>query len=103
MDSWLSKDEVSLDNNHSHFLIVDDGSNKEERNDVKSREKSEGFRGKLEKYLMTKTMKNTDVDKDILDVDYVPTVLLVMEGNFDTNFFYKKPVYKKLGLESPKS
>ena len=45
--SWLTKQGAYLDNNYSHFLLVDDGSNDKFGVEIP-------FRGLLEKYIMEK-------------------------------------------------
>ena len=47
--SWLTESGAFLDNNHSHFLLVDDGSEGKYGVEIP-------FRGSLEKYIMSKAM-----------------------------------------------
>ncbi|KAK7091956.1 hypothetical protein V1264_009572 [Littorina saxatilis] len=71
-----------LDHNHTHFLLVDDGTERQPGGEI-------DFRSDLEKYISTQKKDSQDVK--------IPTVLVVVEGGVNT----LKTVRKSLKRGSP--
>ena len=50
MDSWLCTKGAYLDYNHTHFILVDDGTTNKAGGEIE-------FRAKLEEYIMAKSQR----------------------------------------------